>query len=49
MRDGERWIFLFVLGVLVFNWPFLTILEGSHPAVLFASGESSSPSLPSSP
>ena len=36
MRDGERWIFLFVLGLLVFNWPFLTIFEGSHPVILFA-------------
>jgi hypothetical protein len=36
MRDGERWIFLFVLGLLVFNWPFLTIFEDSHPVALFA-------------
>ncbi len=30
MRGGDRWVFLFFLGVLVFNWPFLTIFENSH-------------------
>ena len=35
MRGSERWLFLFAAGVLVFNWPFLTILEGGHGPVLF--------------
>ena len=36
MGNNERWIFLFVLGLLVFNWPFLTIFEDAHPVLLFA-------------
>ncbi|MDB4285545.1 hypothetical protein N9903_01420 [bacterium] len=35
MRSNDLWIFLFFLGVLVFNWPFLTIFEGSLPYGLF--------------
>jgi len=35
MRGGERWVFLFLLGTVAFNWPFLTIFEGSLPSMLF--------------
>lgn len=35
MRSNDLWIFLFLLGVLVFNWPFLTIFEKSLPYGLF--------------
>ena len=35
MRGGEGWLFLFAAGVLVFNWPFLTILELVHGPGLF--------------
>jgi hypothetical protein len=29
MKRGDIWIFLFALGVILFNWPFLTVFEGS--------------------
>jgi hypothetical protein len=35
MKQGDIWIFLFALGVLLFNWPFLTVLEGSLALGLF--------------
>ena len=33
---NDPWIFLFLLGVLLFNAPFLTIFEGALPHYLFA-------------
>jgi hypothetical protein len=35
MGNKEIWLFLFFLGVLLFNWPFLSIFGGSLPYYLF--------------
>ena len=35
MRQGDFWVFFFVLGVVLFNWPFLTVFEESLAAGLF--------------
>ena len=35
MRQGDFWVFFFALGVILFNWPFLTIFEGSLAGGLF--------------
>ena len=32
----EIWIFLFFVGLLLFNWPFLHIFERHLPAYLFS-------------
>lgn len=31
----EKWVFLFALGVLFFNWPLLIIFEPSLPHYMF--------------
>ena len=36
MRHGDLWIFLFFFGVLLFNWPVLTIFAGGQPYSIFA-------------
>jgi hypothetical protein len=36
MGTNERWVFLFVLGTLLFNWPILSIFHRSLPYYLFA-------------
>lgn len=35
MSNKEIWFFLFFLGVLLFNWPFLEIFDLSLPYYLF--------------
>ena len=35
MHRNDRWVFLFFLGLLFFNWPFLTAFESHLPVVLF--------------
>jgi hypothetical protein len=35
MRNKEVWFFLFFLGTLLFNWPFLDIFSMSLPVYLF--------------
>jgi hypothetical protein len=35
MKQGDLWVFFFALGILVFNWPFLTVFEGSLVSGLF--------------
>jgi hypothetical protein len=35
MGSREIWTFLFLLGLLFFNWPFLKIFEHSLPSYLF--------------
>jgi hypothetical protein len=35
MNNKELWHFLFVIGVLLFNWPFLEIFGLSLPYYLF--------------
>jgi hypothetical protein len=35
MNTGESWLFLFLLGTLLFNWPFLSIFSLSLPMYLF--------------
>jgi hypothetical protein len=35
MRNKEIWLFLFLFGMLLFNWPFLDIFSMSLPAYLF--------------
>jgi hypothetical protein len=36
-RNNEVWPFLFLVGFLLFNWPFLEIFSGSLQFYLFAS------------
>lgn len=36
MAQQEFWIFLFIIGTLLFNWPFLDIFNLSLPYYLFA-------------
>jgi len=35
MKYKEAWFFLFFLGTLLLNWPFLDIFSMSLPAYLF--------------
>lgn len=35
MNSKETWIFLFLIGTLLFNWPFLEIFIMSLPFYLF--------------
>ncbi|MDA8104113.1 MAG: hypothetical protein M0Z71_01910 [Nitrospiraceae bacterium] len=35
MNNRERWFFLFLVGTLLFNWPFLSIFSLSLPFYLF--------------
>jgi hypothetical protein len=35
MNTKELWLFLFLLGTLLFNWPFLSIFRLSLPFYLF--------------
>ncbi len=35
MRNKELWFFIFLFGVLLFNWPFLEIFDLSLPYYLF--------------
>ncbi len=35
MGNKELWFFLFLCGVLLFNWPFLEIFDLSLPYYLF--------------
>ncbi|MBI5074135.1 MAG: hypothetical protein HZB62_03030 [Nitrospirae bacterium] len=35
MKKKEFWVFLFFLGVLLFNWPFLDIFSLVLPYYLF--------------
>lgn len=35
MKNRELWMFLFALGVLLFNWPFLSIFTTSLTYYLF--------------
>lgn len=35
MNNKELWIFLFLIGGLLFNWPFLSIFRMSLPGYLF--------------
>ena len=34
MRQKERWLFLFLVGVLVLNWPFLAVFRSNLPLYL---------------
>ena len=36
MRHGDLWVFLFFFGVLLFNWPVLSVFAGRHPYAVFA-------------
>ena len=35
LRKPEFQVFLFCLGLLFFNWPFLAIFQGKRPETLF--------------
>lgn len=35
IKNKEAWFFIFFLGTLLFNWPFLDIFTLSLPAYLF--------------
>ena len=35
MNSKELWAFLFLVGALLFNWPFLNIFNMSLPYYLF--------------
>ena len=35
MNTRELWFFLFLLGTLLFNWPFLSMFSLSLPLYLF--------------
>jgi len=35
MKSREIWLFLFALGTLLFNWPFLDIFSMMLPLYLF--------------
>ena len=35
MRSTDSWVFLFLVGLVIFNWPFLTIFSDSLPYALF--------------
>jgi hypothetical protein len=35
MKNREMWFFLFFLGTLLLNWPFLSIFSLSLPLYLF--------------
>ncbi len=35
MNNRELWPFLFILGTLLFNWPFLDMFSLSLPSYLF--------------
>ena len=35
MRHGDLWAVLFFLGLVAFNWPFLTVVEETLPYSLF--------------
>lgn len=35
MRGKEIWLFLFLLGTFLFNWPFLDIFSLTLPQYLF--------------
>ena len=35
MRQGDFWVFFFALGVILFNWPFLTVFDTSPVTGLF--------------
>ncbi|MHB8880060.1 MAG: hypothetical protein ACYC69_00965 [Thermodesulfovibrionales bacterium] len=35
MLSRELWVFLFMIGFLVFNWPFLEIFSDALPYYLF--------------
>ena len=35
MDNKELWFFLFLLGILLFNWPFLAIFSLGLPHYLF--------------
>ncbi|MEJ2183309.1 MAG: hypothetical protein P8Y66_07280 [Nitrospirota bacterium] len=35
MGSKDLWTFLFLLGVVLFNWPLLSIFEHSAPYYLF--------------
>ena len=35
MNNREVWVFFFLLGLLLFNWPFLDIFSLSLPYYLF--------------
>jgi len=35
MGDRGKWVFLLAIGVLLFNWPFLSIFDRVLPYYLF--------------
>jgi len=35
MRSKELWVFLFLVGTLALDWPFLAIFGSNLPAYLF--------------
>ena len=35
MKHGDLWIVLFLAGIVVFNWPLLTVVEHLLPFSLF--------------
>lgn len=35
MNTRELWLFIFLLGTILFNWPFLSIFSLSLPFYLF--------------
>jgi len=35
MKTKELWLFLFLIGTLALNWPFLAIFGSNLPAYLF--------------
>ena len=35
MGSKDRWIFLFALGVVLFNWPFITLFREAPALLLF--------------
>ena len=35
MKNRELWVFLFLMGAILFNWPFLSIFSQWLPVYLF--------------
>lgn len=35
MRHGDLWVLLFFFGLLLFNWPVLSVFEAHQPYAIF--------------
>jgi hypothetical protein len=36
MRHGDLWVFLFFLGLILFNWPVISVFAAAQPYAIFA-------------